>query len=133
MAKVTVGQVTAYIDENVLHSQLFDNASKTVRSKAVNQAQKMLTRYLDVYEEEYPVPVEDVAEQVIWLLKMDDTMQRVEMGATSISVDGISISFEKKDRSLAPAVMAKYGKTETKKRRVGRYFSPKRDTYRGLY
>lgn len=130
---VSVEQVTAFVNENVLHSQLYDTATEIVRNKAINQAEIMLRRYLDVYEVDEPVPTEDVAEQAIWLLKMDDTTQRAEMGATSISVDGISISFSEKDRTLAPAVLAKYGRRDSKKRRVGSYHVPRFDTARGLY
>lgn len=127
---VTVEQVTQFVDENVLQSELYDTATETVRNKAVKNAERSLRRSLTVYRDKDTLPVEDVAEQAIWLLKMDDTMQRAELGATSISMSGVSISFNDKDRSVAPAVLSKYGLRTAKRPKVGSYVVPNRDTYR---
>lgn len=125
-----VALVTAYIESNILHSKPYDSATPETRKKAVNQAVNTLFRQLDIYETKAGIPVEDIAEQVLWLLKMDDSMQRAELGATSISVDGVSISFSEMDRTVAPTVLNAYGLRSTKRRRVGSYAVPVRDTLR---
>lgn len=120
MAGIT--EVTDYIAENVLHSKLFDIADDTARTKAVNQAKNTLLRYLpQVYADPESIPVEDIAEQVLWLFKIDDSVQRAELGATSISVDGVSIGFAEMDRTVAPAILKAYGVRSTQRRRVGAY------------
>lgn len=115
-------QVTLYIEENILHSKLFDSASTSQKNKAVNQAINTLLRYLPaVYKSRETLPVEDVAEQVLWLLKLDDTMQRADMGATMITVDGIQVMLKDMDRTITPAILNLYGIRDTRKRRVGNY------------
>lgn len=125
-----LASVTEYIELNILHSKLFDTASPDNKLKAINQAVNTLIRHLDVYVSKESIPVEDVAEQVMWLFKMDDTMQRAELGTTSISVDGVSVSFTEMDRTIAPNVLNIYGIRSTKRRRVGSYEVPVRDTMR---
>lgn len=125
--------VTDYINENILHSKVYDMATEDEKKKAVNQAKNMLYRYLPhVYRSEDAIPVSDVAEQAIWLLKMDDSVQRAEQGATSISVDGISIKYSDVDRTLAPAIQRTYGVRNTRKMRVASYNVPKHHTFRGF-
>ena len=115
-------QVTEYIAENILHSKLFDNATPEQKNKAVNQAMNTLNRYLpDVYRGRESLPVEDVVAQVLWLLKLDDSMQRAEMGALMITVDGIQIQMKDMDRTIAPEVLRYYGIQDSRKRRVGSY------------
>lgn len=118
----TVAEVTQYITENVLHSKLFDSATPEIKQKAINQASHTLFKYMaDVYKSVELLPVDDVAEQVLWLLKMDDSMQRAEMGAMMITVDGIQIQLRDMDRTISPKLMALYGKTSIRKGRVGAY------------
>lgn len=115
-------QVTQYIEENILHSSLFDNASDQQKIKAVNQAMNTLLRYLPaVYMSRESLPVEDVAEQVLWLLKLDDMMQRAEMGATMITVEGIQVQIRDMDRTIAPSILNLHGIKDSRKRRVGSY------------
>ncbi|MGG4390482.1 hypothetical protein ABEU97_20320 [Priestia megaterium] len=115
-------QVSAYISDNILHSKLFDNATAEQKNKAVNQAMNTLLRYLpDVYKDRESLPVEDVTEQVLWLLKLDDSMQRAEMGAIMITVDGVSVQMKEMDRTIAPAILNLYGIRDTRKRKVGSY------------
>lgn len=119
---VTVADVTTYIDDNVLHSKLYDSATPEVQQKAVNQAISTLERYMpDVYNDRESIPVEDVVEQVLWLLKMDDSMQRAEMGAIMITVDGIQVQLKDMDRTIAPKILALYGKSGIRKKKVGSY------------
>jgi DNA integrity scanning protein DisA with diadenylate cyclase activity len=119
---ITVSDVTTFIDGNVLHSKLYDSASDAVKQKAVNQAVNTLVKYLsDVYKDVESLPVDEVAEQVLWLLKMDDSMQRAEMGAMMITVDGIQIQLKDMDRTISPKLLALHGKDGIRQRRVGSY------------
>ncbi|APT46580.1 hypothetical protein [Bacillus safensis] len=128
LTQVEVGQ---YIDENVLHSKLWDTSEESVKQKAVNQAQHTLFRYLpDVYKVGEVIPVEDVAEQVLWLLKMDDSMQRAEMGTLMITVDGIQIQLKEMDRTISPKILNFYGISSIRRKKVGSYAVPISDTYR---
>lgn len=124
-------EVNKFIAENILHSAVWDSANETVRIKAINQAERTLKRYFpQIYEKE--VPVEHLAHQVIWLLKIDDSIQRAELGATSISIDGVSISYAQKDRSLCPLIMEELNLSEgwNLRRKVGSYSTSLFDSYR---
>jgi DNA integrity scanning protein DisA with diadenylate cyclase activity len=130
---VTLSDVTQYITENILHSKLFDLSSPETKQKAVNQAINTLDKYMsDVYRGRDGIPVEDVADQVLWLLKMDDSIQRAEMGTLSISVDGMQIQLKDMERIIAPNLMALYGKESIKKKKVGSYMGSEfvHDSYR---
>lgn len=114
--------VTEYIDSNILHSKVFDSASAAQKNKAVNQAVHTLLRHLsDVYKSRESLPVADVAEQVMWLLKMDDSLQRADMGVNMITVDGVQIQIRDMDRTIAPSILNLYGIRDTRKRKVGSY------------
>lgn len=122
--------VDQYITDNILHSKLWDDATPEIRSKAVNQSVNTLLKYLpDVYKDEESLPVDDVAEQVLWLLKLDDYMQRAEMGAMMITVDGIQINIKDMDRTISPKILSYYGKS-IKKRKVGSYVEAVENSYR---
>jgi DNA integrity scanning protein DisA with diadenylate cyclase activity len=118
----TVAEVTQYIADNVLHSKLYDSATPEVQQKAVNQAINTLVKYMsDVYKDVESLPIDELAEQVLWLLKMDDSMQRAEMGALMITVDGIQIQLKEMDRTISPKLLALHGKTSLRQRKVGSY------------
>ena len=126
-----VQEVDSFIKDNILHSSVWDSAESVQRTKAVNQAERTLKRYFPrVYANE--VPVEHLAHQVIWLLKIDDTIQRAELGATYISVDGISITYSQKDRSLCPFIMEELNLSEgwNLRRKVGSYSTKLSDSNR---
>lgn len=119
---ITLQDVTQFITDNVLHSKLYDSATPQIQQKAVNQAINTLDKYLsDVYKDREMIPVDDVAEQVLWLLKMDDSMQRAEMGTLMISVDGMQIQLKDMDRTIAPNLLTLYGKSSVRKRKIGSY------------
>lgn len=117
-----MGAVNNFITENILHSEVWDSANETQKLKAINQSERTLKR---MFPKKYPaeVPIEHIAEQSIWILKIDDMVQRAEMGATSISIDGFSISYSQKDRSLCPFIMEVLNLSEgwNLRRKVGRY------------
>ena len=126
-----VQEVDSFIRDNILHSAVWDSAEEVQRIKAVNHAERTLTRYFpNIYADE--VPVEHLAHQVIWILKIDDGIQRAELGATYISVDGISITYTQKDRSLCPFIMEELHLSEgwNLRRKVGSYSTSLRDSYR---
>lgn len=114
--------VDEFISENVLHSGVWDSATGEQKKKAVNQSNRTLKRFFpNIYTDE--IPVEHLAEQSLWILKIDDMVQRAEMGVTSISVEGISISYSQKDRSICPFIMEVLNLSEgwNSRRKVARY------------
>ncbi|MBA4542893.1 hypothetical protein H1164_08260 [Thermoactinomyces daqus] len=96
MAKtVSLTDANAYFDENVLHSQPWDQADDTVKQKALNNAEIVLYReFRGLYDISNPVnqiPLPAIYEQALWMLRQDDTILKAEMGVTGIGVSGISI------------------------------------------
>lgn len=128
----TVNQVNEFISENILHSEVWDNATDIQRKKAVNQSTRSLLRIL---KSKYPtdeIPIDHIAEQCLWILKIDDMVQRSEMGAKYINVDGISISYSQKDRSVCPYIMQIFNLSEgwNSRRKVGSYSTKLTDSHR---
>lgn len=129
MDKMT--QVDSFIRDNILHSAVWDSANELQRIKAVNQSERTLKRYFSkTYKDD--VPIEHLSHQAIWLLKIDDFIQRAELGATNISIDGISIAYSQKDRSVCPFIMEELNLSEgwNLRRKVGRYSTSLRDSNR---
>lgn len=127
--------VDTYINLNIYQSKVWDTATDLFRTKAINQAERTLKRMLPIVYES-GVPVEHLAEQVIWLMKIDDSFQRAELGASNISLDGISISIKDKDRTLAPFILEVNRITPDgitggmTRRKVGRYSTSISDSHR---
>lgn len=116
-----LNEVNTFIDENILHSKVWDMADDTTKKKAINNAKRTLTLMLPNYYKN-EVPVEHVAEQCIWMLKIDDSIQRSELGVTYIQVDGVSMNISEKDRSIAPFICKAFNlPVGFNKRRVGTY------------
>jgi hypothetical protein len=114
-------EVKSFIETNILQSSLFDSADTARQQKAVNNALANLRNY---YGEAREIPSEAVAYQTLWLLNIDDSIQRAGQGVTSVSVAGMSISMLNIDRSIAPEVLRMLG------RRIGRYETRIQDTFR---
>lgn len=131
-----ITEVSNYIDENIYHSKVWDNADNKARVKAVNNSERILKRLLSEYLGT-EVPVEYLAEQAVYLMRIDDTFLRAELGATSITLDGISVSIKDRDRTIAPAVLDSLGITPDaitgglSRRKVGSYTTSIGDSYRG--
>lgn len=128
MNSQTFLDVTAYIEESVYHSSIWDEAEETLRRKAVNNCIALLTSILaDKYSVEADIPVDILAHQTVWFMRIDDTFLRAEMGASYIQMSGVMINIKDKDRSIAPYVMDKLGITPdaftggVSKRKVGTY------------
>lgn len=121
--------VNTYINDHIYHSRLWDAEDDKGKTKAMNQARETLTALAaKTFPSKEDIPVEDVAQQALWILKLDDTFQRAEMGVTSLSIDGTSIQMRQMDRHIAPFITNKYGISTTKKRKVGSYSLPIQDT-----
>ncbi|RST95375.1 hypothetical protein CBF36_03835 [Vagococcus bubulae] len=107
---IKVNHVESYITDNVLHSKQWDMSSEDVKTKAVNNSIAKLKQILKPeIEQGYELEIEDVALQAVWMLKVDDSFQRAEMGATYIAVDGIMLMFSGKDNTLSPDIANKFG------------------------
>ena len=117
-------EVSNFIDANILQSQLWDAATPEYRSKAVNNAELNLKTLLaDVYAGEESIPVDDIAQQAIFLMKIDDSFQRAELGVVQMSIDGMTLIFRDRDYTIAPYISGKYGITVVngKRRRTASY------------
>lgn len=111
--------VDDFINTSILHSKEYESASKGEQIKAVNQSLNTLSEHLEKETED--LGVQDVAEQAVFLFKVDKTLEKAELGVDSVNVDGISISLSDVDTTLAPSIKDRYGIVDTRKRRVGRY------------
>lgn len=121
-------EIGSFIDENILHSSVWDEAEEKIRKKAVNNSaltlKKLLPKYFPDSDE---IATDILANQVVWMLRIDDTFLRAEMGASYIQMSGVMVNIENKDRSIAPYVMGVLNISPdalTKgltKRKVGRY------------
>ncbi|PGM50812.1 hypothetical protein CN949_16095 [Bacillus thuringiensis] len=118
---VTFEEVQSFIDENILHSDVFDAADVNKKQKAVKNAVNVLQNF---YGSSRQLSAEAIANQAIWMLQIDDSIRRAEQGVTNVNVMGISISMAQIDRSISPQVIRTLG------RRIGRYGLEVEDTYR---
>ena len=110
MNNVSVEKVEQYIKDNVLNSEQWDACNDQRKTKAVNNATRKLETILKPeIAKGYELTVEDVALQAVWMLRVDDSFQRAEMGATYIAVDGIMLMFNGKDNTLSPDIANKFG------------------------
>lgn len=126
-------EVSNFIDANILQSQLWDAASTEYRSKAVNNAELNLKTLLaDVYAGQEVIPVDDIAQQAIFLMKIDDSFQRAELGVVQMSIDGMTLIFRDRDYTIAPYISGKYGITVVngKRRRTASYTVDPHASYR---
>lgn len=116
-------EVSKYIDDNILQSVLWDSSDETVRRKAANNAYESLARLLpDVFADK-EIEVDDIAQQAVFLLKIDDSLQRAELGVVQMSIDGMTLIFRDRDYTIAPYISGKYGITVVngKRRRTASY------------
>lgn len=110
---VDIEAATKYFDEEVFHNELWTSADDKSKSRALKNADNMLSRH-------YPnrdIPNEAVFEQALWVMKVSDARKQAEQGVVSYSIDGISVSLSQVDRSIAPNVLQIVG------RRVGQSIS----------
>jgi len=105
-------QADAYFEGFVVNNDAWVDADNSLKTRAVNNASKVLYRiYGYKYDVEYrPIPEEAIFEQAIWLLRIDDMMKRAEQGVTSFMVDGIQVALARIDRTIAPQVIGILGR-----------------------
>lgn len=122
----SVEEVKAYIDTNILHSEPYDNSKEHQKTKAINQAWNTLKDFI----EEDDISLRDLAEQVVFLFKIDSTIQRADLGVNFVTVDGVQMTIKDKDRTLAPGVMRRHDISSSKRQKVGRYVTDLSHTFR---
>lgn len=115
--------VSAYIDTNILQSVLWDAATADIKRKAANNAYESLARLLPDVFQDREIEVDDIAQQAVFLLKIDDSFQRAELGVVQMSIDGMTLIFRDRDYTIAPYISGKYGITVVngKRRRTASY------------
>lgn len=116
-------EVSKYIDENILQSVLWDAATPDIKRKAANNAYESLARLLPDVFQDREIEVDDIAQQAVFLLKIDDSFQRAELGVVQMSIDGMTLIFRDRDYTIAPYISGKYGITVVngKRRRTASY------------
>lgn len=124
----TLAEVTTYINENIYHSAVWDEADVTAQEKAYNNSCDILLTYLPtVYTSITAIPANILSQQVVWLMRIDDTFLRAEMGASYIQMSGVMVNIKDKDRTIAPYVLDALGISPDAvtggitKRKVGSY------------
>lgn len=114
--EIEVLDADTYFNENVVNADEWQSADDAKKRRALNNAINVLSR-------QYPtrtIPVEAAYEQALWILRVDDSVRRTEQGATTINVDGITVSYAQINRSIAPEVISILG------RKVGQSTSGRR-------
>ena len=105
-------EVKAYITESILKNEVFVKATEEEQNRSIKEAEHQLKSF---YGKKIELPTEALAYQSLWLLRIDDSIQRAEQGVTSISLNGIAISTSSPRPIMAPEVIQILG------RRVGRF------------
>ena len=105
-------EVKEYITQNILKNEVFLKATGEEQQRAVIEAEQQLKNF---YGKNSEFPDEAIAYQTLWLLRIDDAVQRAEQGVSSINLNGISISLNSSRPIIAPEVFQLLG------RRIGRY------------
>lgn len=101
-------EAETYIDENILHADEWRSADDQTKQRAIRNSFNILSRSYQKFS------TEAICLQALWLLRIDDSVRRTEQGATTINVDGITVSFAQINRTIAPDVIQILG------RRIGR-------------
>lgn len=132
-----LARVSQYFNINVFNSSSWDNLTPELQTKAIFNAYRILYTMLpEIYccdADEMTIDLDDLCSEILWIIQKDDSVQRAEQGATSISLGDMSISFnlEEGARLIAPFIKQRYGLSETGQlRKVGQYITPRADTYR---
>lgn len=127
-------EIVEYIEINVYDSEGFENLDESKQKKLINNATNLLNKFLPNIYTNGEIPVEDIVDQMLYMLKQDDTFKRASMGMTSMSVEGgASMSFDlsKVSDFIAPELALKYDLGDGNKvRKVGSYVYGINDTYR---
>ncbi len=112
---VTVANAEVYFATQVLHNDEWVAADPAQKQRALANAKALLYRvYRNFSESTKPIPDKAVYEQALWLLRVDETIRKAEMGVKIISVSGMQIAVDKAPRTIAPQAVLIIG------RRAGR-------------
>lgn len=122
----SVEEVKTYIESNIFHAQPYDTSMMEDRERANNQAWNTLTDYIA----EDVITLRDLAEQVVFVFKIDSTLQRADLGVNFVTVDGIQMTIQKAERTLAPGVMKRHDISSSRTRKVGSYHVDLDHTFR---
>ena len=106
-------EIRTYITENILKNELFIKATGEEQNRAMKEAEQQLKTF---YGENKEFPPQAIAYQTLWLLRVDDAIQKAEQNVSSISLNGISISTKSPRPHIAPEVFLMLG------RRIGRFY-----------
>lgn len=104
---VTVDDAESYFGEEVLFTAEWDNASYTLKDKALTNAENQLYRYYTNYvitDSLNQIDKKAVYEQALWLLRLDDSIRKAEQGVRQISVSGVTIAIDRAPDYIAPEV-----------------------------
>lgn len=127
-------EIVLYIETNIYDSVGFENLEENKQKKLMNNAINLLNKFLPNVYTNGEIPIEDIVDQMLYMLKQDDTFKRASMGMTSMSVEGgASMSFDlsKVSDFIAPELALKYDLGEGNRvRKVGSYSYNISDTYR---
>ncbi|MEH7116905.1 hypothetical protein V7128_05685 [Neobacillus vireti] len=102
---VSVTNADAYFQNEVLHNQLWMDATLETKQRALKNAENMLYRFYRNFDPvNKPVPEQAVFEQSYFLLLVDETIQKSALGVKQVSVSGLSISVDSPKYPIAPEV-----------------------------
>jgi hypothetical protein len=100
---VTVQNADTYFQNEVLHNQLWLDATTETKTRALKNAENMLYRAFKNYNSETkPLPDNAVYEQAYFLLLVDETIQKSALGVKQVSVSGLSISVDAPRYPISP-------------------------------
>jgi hypothetical protein len=116
---ISVINADTYFQNEVLHNQLWLDASVDQKTRALKNAENMLYRYFRGYDPTTkPMDEKAVYEQAYFLLMVDETIQKAALGVKQVSVSGLSISVQAPHYPISPEVKMIVGGSGL---RVGRY------------
>jgi hypothetical protein len=116
---LSVTNADTYFQTEVLHNQLWLEASPDQKQRALKNAENMLYRFYRGYDPiNNPIDEKAVYEQSYFLLMVDETIQKAALGVKQVSVSGLSISVDAPQYPIAPEVKMIVGASGL---RLGRY------------
>lgn len=119
-----IAEVTQFVENYIYHNSVFVEATEEQQFRAINHCELLLVKRLSKYFKEIKdIPLDILSHQVVWLMQIDDTFIRADMGATYVQMAGVMVTIKDKDRSIAPYVLQSLGITEAdlNRRKVARY------------
>lgn len=125
---VNLSTLETFINDFVFYKDKWIELSAENRQVIANNADALLKRELSHhFAADNDIPIDVLAEQVIYMLDQDDSFRRAEMGMSYFFTNGLYISFDKNDmgRSIARTILHRYPR-----RRSGQSVITRSDTFR---